>query len=118
MDIKQKARSLRSNSTKAEAKLWRCLRNRELMGMKFRRQMPIEHYIADFVCEEFKLIIELDGGQHAEQLAYDNRRTNQLRSKGYQVVRYWNNDVLQNTEGVLQKIGMVIEEEMSKAVDK
>ncbi|RLA13294.1 MAG: hypothetical protein DRQ59_05645 [Gammaproteobacteria bacterium] len=108
MDIKQKARQLRVNSTDAEYRLWRQIRNRQQEGWKFRRQMPFDHYIADFVCAELKLIIEIDGGQHAEARLYDDERTEYLQSKGYQVVRFWNNEVLGNTDGVLERIVMIL----------
>ncbi len=104
MDIKDKARLLRKNSTDAEKLLWRHLRNRRLNGLKFRRQFPVDQYIVDFVCLELMLIIEVDGGQHAEQAEYDLRRTEILQSKGYRVVRCWNNEVLQNLIGVLEAL--------------
>jgi very-short-patch-repair endonuclease len=74
------------------------------MDLKFKRQKPVGCYIADFVCWERRLIIELDGGQHAEQVAYDRRRDAWLRSEGYTVLRFWNNDVMQQLEGVLEQI--------------
>jgi very-short-patch-repair endonuclease len=104
MDIKHKARQLRKNSTDAEKHLWIHIRNRQLEGWKFKRQVPIGQYIADFVCFELKLIIEIDGGQHAVQVDYDLRRTEFLQSKGYRVVRFWNNEVLGNIEGVLEAL--------------
>jgi very-short-patch-repair endonuclease len=108
MDIRQKARQLRVNSTDAEYRLWRQIRNRQLKGCKFRRQMPVDHYIVDFVCAELKLIIEIDGGQHAEARLYDAERTEYLQSKEYQVVRFWNNEVLGNTDGVLERIAEIL----------
>jgi len=90
--------------TDAEQLLWRRLRNRELSGKKFRRQHEIGRYIADFVCTEAMLIIELDGGQHAKQVEYDGRRTRYLQAMGYRVLRFWNNDVLQDIESVLTVI--------------
>ena len=108
MDIKQKARNLRKNSTDAEKYLWRHIRNRQLEGWKFRRQFPIGQYIADFVCPELKLIIEIDGGQHAELAEYDLRRTEFLQARGYQVVRFWNNEVLGNIEGVLETLTLTL----------
>ncbi len=110
MDIRQKAKQLRVNSTDAEYQLWQQIRNRRLEGWKFRRQMPVDHYIVDFVCAELKLIIEIDGGQHAEAGFYDDQRTEYLQSKGYQVVRFWNNEVLGNTEGVLERIAEILVE--------
>jgi very-short-patch-repair endonuclease len=90
--------------TEAEKRLWKYLRGRQLEGAKFRRQQPVENRIADFLCVEAKLIIELDGGQHGEQIAADVYRTRQLEAAGYTVLRFWNNDVLVNTEGVLKEI--------------
>jgi very-short-patch-repair endonuclease len=108
MDIKDKARLLRKNSTDAEKRFWSQLRNRRLNGWKFRRQFPIGQYIVDFECYELKLIVEVDGGQHAEQEFYDIRRTEYLQSKGYRVVRFWNNEVLGNLEGVLETLTLTL----------
>ena len=99
-----RARELRQDMTDAEQKLWHYLRNRQLSGHKFRRQHDIEHYIADFACTEALLIVELDGGQHADQADYDERRTQHLQARGYRVLRFWNNDVLTNLEDVLEVI--------------
>lgn len=98
------ARLLRKNMTDAEQRIWRALRLRQILGVKFRRQHPIGPYIADFVCIESKLIVEVDGGQHADQAPYDEDRTQWLEAKGYRVLRFWNNDVLGNMEGVLARI--------------
>ena len=98
------ARKLRTNMTDAERRLWQVLRLRQVEGLKFRRQFPIGRYIADFVCPERKLIVELDGGQHAEQESYDSERTTWLKSQGFRVVRVWNNEVLMNLEGVKEMI--------------
>ena len=95
---------LRTNATDAEQKIWYFLRNRQFAKFKFRRQHPIGVYIVDFVCLEQKLIVELDGGQHAEKTPYDIRRTKTLHEKGFRILRCWNNDVLQNTDGVLDTI--------------
>jgi very-short-patch-repair endonuclease len=103
------AKSLRTYQTDAELRLWYHLRAHRFLGYKFKRQKPIAQYIVDFVCIEQKLIIEIDGGQHAEQLEYDQARDTELRRLGYQVLRFWNNDVLKNTEGVLEKIREFIE---------
>ncbi|MBL8513144.1 MAG: endonuclease domain-containing protein, partial [Betaproteobacteria bacterium] len=92
-EIVQRARELRSNSTDAERHLWQQLRGKQVEGFRFRRQRPIGTYIADFVCLEARLIIELDGGQHAEQTAYDAARDAFLCSEGFQVIRFWNGDV-------------------------
>ena len=99
-----RARQLRARQTDAERKLWFLLRDRRLNGAKFRQQVPIGKYIADFVCQEAKLIVELDGGQHADQVAYDTARTEWLTGVGYRVLRIWNNDLTENEEGVLTAI--------------
>jgi len=98
------ARHLRKNLTDAEQHLWRHLRLRQIGGHKFRRQHPLGNYIADFVCIECKLIVEVDGGQHAEQLGYDAARTAWLEAQGYRVLRFWNNEVLANIEGVVARV--------------
>lgn len=102
--LKQAARNLRRNHTDAEARLWYYMRGRRLAGYKFRRQHPIGPYIVDFVCLERRLVVELDGGQHAEQRSRDDKRTNSLRSRGFQVLRFWDNDVLRDTDPVLSTI--------------
>jgi len=107
------ARHLRKNMTDAEQSIWRALRLRQILGVKFRRQHPIGVYIADFVCIERKLIVEVDGGQHAEQIVEDKARTAWLEAQGYRVMRFWNNEVLQNIEGVLEAIRLELEEDFS-----
>ncbi len=99
-----RARELRREQTKAEQKLWRLLRDRQLEGAKFRRQMPIGPYITDFACPIARLVIELDGGQHADQQAHDEARTRILVTQGYRVLRFWNNEVMENLEGVAEAI--------------
>ena len=99
----KRAQQLRNNATDAEQALWWRLRSRQLEGYKFSRQMPVGPFICDFLCRERRLIVELDGGQHAEN-ARDIPRTAYLEQEGYHVVRFWNNDVLGNLEGVLQTI--------------
>jgi len=106
--MKAKARRLRKNQTDAESRLWQRLRNRSLVGCKFRRQHPIGPYIADFVCIERRLVIEVDGGQHAAQVEADNSRTAYLESKGFRVVRFWNHQVLTEMDAVLERILAVI----------
>ena len=98
------ARTLRKNLTDAEKRLWQKINRRQIGSVKFRRQHPIGEYIVDFVCLERNLIVELDGGQHAAQVSYDKKRTAWLESRGYRVMRFWNNDVLSNTQGVVEKI--------------
>jgi len=87
--------------TDVERLLWQGLRGKQLNGNRFRRQHPIGTYITDFACIEAKIVIELDGGQHQEQSEYDERRTAFLREHGWQVMRFWNNEVLKNIDGVL-----------------
>ena len=96
------ARKLRKNSTEQEKILWCLLRNRKLKNLKFKRQFPIGNYIVDFVCEEKKVVIELDGGQHNQEIniVEDLQRTDFIKSKGYRVIRFWNNEVNDNIEGV------------------
>jgi very-short-patch-repair endonuclease len=101
---RQIARNLRKNSSDAEKLLWFYLRDRRLNSLKFRRQYTIGPFIVDFVCLEKKLIIEVDGGQHAEMLAEDTKRTEFLNNNGFKVVRFWNNQVLKETESVLHVI--------------
>ena len=97
------ARRLRVNQTDAETVLWNRLRNRQIGGYKFVRQQPIIGYICDFVCREKSLVIEVDGGQHNESVE-DAVRDRRLADEGYKVLRFWNNDVLGNIEGVLSTI--------------
>ncbi|MGY4261000.1 very-short-patch-repair endonuclease [Bradyrhizobium sp. USDA 4516] len=104
-DMTARARSLRANMTDAEACLWRALRRDQLNGFSFRKQHPIGPYTVDFYCSRLGLAVEVDGGQHAEQRKQaDDRRTAWLAEKGVTVVRYWNNDVLSNLDGVLSDL--------------
>ena len=103
--LKAHARNLRTKLTYAEKVIWFSLRNRNLCSEKVRRQHPIGSYIVDFVYLEKKLIIELDGGQHQRKKDQDTAREQWLMSEGYKVLRFWNNDVLNNLEGVLETIG-------------
>ncbi|MEK6699215.1 MAG: DUF559 domain-containing protein [Nitrospirota bacterium] len=98
------ARSLRKRSTDAERLLWKHLRLRGLSGCKFRRQQPIGEYIVDFVCFEKRVVIELDGGQHTEQVDYDEKRSAWLRKRGYRILRYWNHNVLKSPDVVTSHI--------------
>jgi very-short-patch-repair endonuclease len=100
----ENARELRKNATDCERLLWVHLRAHRLQGFKFKRQQPIGAYIVDFVCFETRCIVEADGGQHSEQIEYDARRDDWLKSQGFSVLRFWNNDILTNTEGVLETI--------------
>ncbi len=100
----RRARDLRAASTDVEHKLWSAFRNRQLAGAKFRRQLPIDRYFADFACVEARLVVELDGSQHMEAQAYDAERTRALEAAGWFVMRFWNNDVIDNIEGVAEAI--------------
>lgn len=107
------ASMLRKNQTDAERMLWHRLRNRQLLGVKFRRQMPIKGYVADFASVEIKLIIELDGSQHLDSKDVDEFRTGFLQREGYKVIRFWNDDVLLRIDGVLEAIFQAISRRQS-----
>jgi very-short-patch-repair endonuclease len=98
------ARSLRSDMTIAEHKFWQAIRGKQIEDCRFRRQHPVGPYIADFACIDKSLVIELDGEQHQDRITYDERRTAFLQAQGWQVLRFWNNDVLNNLDGVLAKV--------------
>lgn len=102
-----RARQLRTNNTDVEKKLWYWLRKKNL-GARFRRQAPIGKYIVDFACYDPKLIIELDGGQHAIQQMQDAKRDAWLKNEGFYVLRFWNNEVIENMEGILQVIATTL----------
>jgi very-short-patch-repair endonuclease len=104
----QRARELRKNQTDAENLLWRHIRSRQLHGYKFRRQFPIGSYIVDFACLSLKLIIEIDGSQHMSNIDYDNTRTQTLENHGFQVIRFWNNTVLTETDSVLEALTLTL----------
>ena len=97
--------------TMQERKLWNIIKNRQFFGFRFRRQFPIGQYIVDFICREKKIIIELDGGQHNEiqNIDYDKKRTEYLISQSYKVVRFWNNEIDKNIDGVYEKLKTVFE---------
>ena len=105
----ERARRLRANSTNAELRLWNRLRSRAIDGAKFVRQEPIGPYTVDFVCREARLIVEVDGGQHADS-PHDAVRDKWLTDRNYRVLRFWNNDVLSNLAGVLEMIVTVLAE--------
>ena len=107
--MKAKARELRKNLTDAERLLWYHLRNRQLGGHKFRRQHPIGPFFADFACIEKMLVVEIDGGQHALEKDKDKQRTAYLESEGFNVLRFWNNQVLNETEAVLERIKSILD---------
>jgi len=104
---------LRKAPTDAESLLWYHLRDRRLAGHKFRRQRPIGPYFADFACLDAMLVIELDGGQHAGAVEYDQRRTDLMKAEGFRVLRFWNNEVLAQTEAVLEIILRALDESAS-----
>lgn len=108
------AGELRKETTAAERKLWSYLRGDKL-GVNFRRQHAVGNYIPDFCSPKAKLIIELDGSQHLEQEEYDNERTKYLESLGYKVIRFWNNDVMNNIKNVILAITYILEDESNKA---
>jgi len=101
---------LRNNMTAAEQRLWQYLRRQQLAKHKFRRQFPIGPYIVDFICLRARLILELDGGQHLEQTAYDRTRDQWLQSQGFRVMRFWTDAVFKQPEAVLERIAAVLEE--------
>ena len=105
----ERARNLRKNLTEAEKALWSRLRLKQISGHRFRRQVPIGAYVADFVCLEKRLIVEVDDGQHVERTARDHERTDWLKSQRFNVLRFWNHQVLQEMESVLE----VIEKELN-----
>ena len=104
------ARKLRREQTDVERKLWKALRGRRFHGYKFRRQQPIGDYIVDFVCFEAKFVVELDGGQHAveQNVEADQRRTKILESDGFRVKRFWNIELVENFDGVLDGICLAL----------
>jgi very-short-patch-repair endonuclease len=102
--------ALRNNMSDAEQVLWHLLRGRQISGLKFRRQHPFGDFILDFVCLENKLVIEVDGGQHGQQSGYDENRTQKLQAAGFRVLRFWNNEVLQEIESVKEKIWLAVQE--------
>ncbi|MDM4769575.1 endonuclease domain-containing protein [Solimonas sp. SE-A11] len=109
MKLRQHAKTLRSHQTEAEQRLWYHQRANRFLGIRFKRQVPQGPYIADFMSLEHHLVIELDGGQHNENEAYDHRRDQWFVAKGFTVLRFWNHEVMQQTEAVLEKIRLTIE---------
>jgi very-short-patch-repair endonuclease len=103
-----RSRQLRRDATPAERHLWQHIRARQLCEVRFNRQFPVGPFICDFVSRERRLVIELDGGQHALALEYDRRRTRFLNEQGYTVIRFWNADVLDNIEAVLARIELAL----------
>ena len=109
-----RAKELHRNMSPAEAKLWKHLRAHRMGDVHFRNQHAIGNYIVDFCAPRRKLIIELDGSQHLDQAEYDEERTKYLEARGYRVLRFWNNDVMDNTEAVLKVIWSTLNEEDKK----
>jgi very-short-patch-repair endonuclease len=103
-ELQQRARQLRQNMTEAERTLWHRIRSRQLSNTKFRRQFIVGTYIVDFICLEHRLIIEIDGGQHAQNKSYDDSRSEYLSQQGFMVLRFWNHEVLSDMEAVLEVI--------------
>ncbi len=101
-ELKHIAKILRRRPTDAEKRLWRCLRGKQLEGFKFRRQEPIGNYVADFVCFEKRIVVEVDGSQHCKEK--DSERDQWFEGQGFKVLRFWNNEVLKNTQGVWEVI--------------
>ena len=106
----ENARRLRHEATDADGLLWRMLRNRQFGGYKFRRQVPVGHYILDFLCIEARLAVELDGGQHAqmERELADQRRSAGLEERGIRIVRFWNDEVLRDPEGTAERLWVAL----------
>ena len=102
--IRTQARELRNNPTNTERVLWRQIRSWQLDGYKFRRQQPLGRYIVDFVCLEKRVVVEVDGGQHAQEATVDAERDRWLRDQGFVVLRFWNNEVLKNMDGAREVI--------------
>ena len=109
MSNTDKARQLRKTPTDAERVLWTILRRRQVSGYRFRRQAPIGQYIVDFACFENRLVIEVDGGQHVDSANYDAMRTAWLKREGFRVMRFWNNQVLQETDAVREAIFLAVQ---------
>jgi very-short-patch-repair endonuclease len=106
--LRARAKRMRHEPTAAEHRLWQILRAKRLAGYKFKRQLPIDRYIADFVCIERRLVIEADGGQHNES-DYDEERNAHLKAAGFRILRFWNSDIFNNEEGVLISISNALQ---------
>lgn len=109
-ELKTRSRILRKSQTDAERKLWSKLRRKQILDLKFYRQFSIGNYILDFYCPARKLAIELDGSQHMQQLEYDNNRLKYLQKQEITILRFWDNDVFKNIDGVLEKIYLHVAE--------
>ncbi|KQS05321.1 hypothetical protein ASG11_10825 [Sphingomonas sp. Leaf357] len=108
MEQRTRARELRANPTEAEIRLWQAISARKVSGVRFNRQVTIGPFICDFVSRSAGLIIEVDGGQHAAATEQDAARTRYLEKEGYRVIRFWNDDVIENLEGVVAEIERVL----------
>ncbi|WP_374664983.1 endonuclease domain-containing protein [Ramlibacter sp.] len=113
-----RVRALRRSSTDAEAQLWNRLRNRQLLGLKFRRQHPIGPYYADFACLEIRLVVELDGGQHVEDAVRDARRAAAMAAQGFTTLRFWNHEVLGQMDAVLEAIRLAAEAALTPTLSR
>ena len=107
--LQSRARRLRKQATDAERYLWRHLRDRQIAGYRFRRQVPVAGFIADFACLEAKVIVELDGGQHAQHVGYDEQRDRLIEAQGFRILRFWDNQVFLETQAVLEQIMRALE---------
>ncbi len=105
------ARNLRKNMTDPEQQLWDALRKRQLDGYRFRRQMPLGRYITDFICLEARLVIELDGNHHHDQQGYDRERDNWMQQQNFQVLRFWNHEILNHQQFVIQQIRQALHQQ-------
>jgi very-short-patch-repair endonuclease len=114
--LRARARRLRRDQTDTEKKLWERLRSRQLGGFKFRRQFVIGPFITDFCCFEQRLVVELDGGQHVDQSDADRRRSDFLLSRGYRVLRFWDNEAMENIDAVLERILLALDKPASNGV--
>lgn len=103
------SRKLRNNPTDVEKILWSRLKARQVHGVKFRRQVPVGPYVVDFMSFDIRLIIELDGGQHADAANYDEERTRFLKARGFFVMRFWNNEVVENIDGVMERVAVYVQ---------
>ena len=110
LTLLRRARRMRREPTEAEALLWHRLRGHRLNGYRFRRQQPVGHYIVDFVCLEYRLVVEVDGSQHIDGAAHDAVRTRWLQAQGFRVLRFWNDEVLRETDNVLDEVLRVLGE--------
>lgn len=113
--VRARVRSLRRRQTDAEQKLWRYLRARQINKAKFRRQFPAGQFVVDFCCPEHRLVVELDGGHHAAQIQKDRQRDEILNQLGYRVLRFWDDEILKDTEAVLQTIASVMQNPLSSS---